>query len=33
LKVHGDYTKEDTGVKLDRPADDVPMEETEIVGA
>lgn len=33
MKVHGDYTKEDVGVKVDRPAEDVPMEETEVVGA
>jgi small subunit ribosomal protein S3Ae len=33
MEVHGDYTKEDVGVKVDRPAEDVPMEETEVVGA
>ncbi|KAJ3699507.1 hypothetical protein LUZ61_003212 [Rhynchospora tenuis] len=33
MEVHGDYTKEDTGVKVDRPAEDVAMEETEVVGA
>ncbi|OAY70318.1 40S ribosomal protein S3a, partial [Ananas comosus] len=33
MEVHGDY-KEDVGVKVDRPAEDVPLEgEQEIVGA
>ncbi|RRT62794.1 hypothetical protein B296_00003970 [Ensete ventricosum] len=31
-QVHGDY-KEDVGVKVDRPAEDVQMEGEEVVGA
>lgn len=31
-QVHGDYS-EDLGVKVERPAEDVPAEETEVVGA
>lgn len=34
MEVHGDYSKEDIGTKIDRPADDTPIEEAaEIVGA
>ncbi|RZS05885.1 hypothetical protein BHM03_00036449, partial [Ensete ventricosum] len=34
MEVHGDYNKEDVGVKVDRPAEDVQMEgEAEVVGA
>ena len=35
MEVHGDYSKEDVGVKVDRPSEDIPMEttETEVVGA
>ncbi|RWW24571.1 hypothetical protein GW17_00011141 [Ensete ventricosum] len=32
MEVHGDY-KEDVGVKIDRPAEDVPVEGEEVVGA
>ncbi|KAK4729973.1 hypothetical protein R3W88_022961 [Solanum pinnatisectum] len=32
MEVHGDYS-EDVGVKMDRPADDVATEPTEVVGA
>ncbi|KAK9129693.1 hypothetical protein Sjap_010180 [Stephania japonica] len=33
MEVHGDYS-EDVGVKVDRPADDAPVEgETEVIGA
>lgn len=32
--MHGDYTAEDVGVKVDRPADETMAEEpTEIIGA
>ncbi|ESQ53651.1 hypothetical protein EUTSA_v10026006mg [Eutrema salsugineum] len=34
MEVHGDYTAEDVGVKVDRPADETMAEEpTEIIGA
>ncbi|KAJ6791235.1 40S ribosomal protein S3a [Iris pallida] len=34
MEVHGDYSKEDVGVKLDRPAEEAPVEgDTEVVGA
>ncbi|KAG5416509.1 hypothetical protein IGI04_004076 [Brassica rapa subsp. trilocularis] len=33
MEVHGDYTAEDVGVKVDRPADEVVEEPTEIIGA
>ncbi|KAJ4892888.1 40S ribosomal protein S3a-2 [Raphanus sativus] len=34
MEVHGDYTAEDVGVKVDRPADETAVEEpTEIIGA
>ncbi|KAG2241982.1 hypothetical protein Bca52824_096172 [Brassica carinata] len=34
MEVHGDYTAEDVGVKVDRPADETAAEEpTEIIGA
>ncbi|KAF3530212.1 hypothetical protein DY000_02036568 [Brassica cretica] len=34
MEVHGDYTAEDVGVKVDRPADEATAEEpTEIIGA
>ncbi|KAL0691752.1 hypothetical protein Bca4012_091431 [Brassica carinata] len=33
MEVHGDYTAEDVGVKVDRPADEVVQEPTEIIGA
>ncbi|KAJ4914302.1 40S ribosomal protein S3a-2 [Raphanus sativus] len=34
MEVHGDYTAEDVGVKVDRPADETIAEEpTEIIGA
>ncbi|ONK76792.1 uncharacterized protein A4U43_C03F32220 [Asparagus officinalis] len=35
MEVHGDYSKEDIGAKVDRPAEDTPMEgeQQEIVGA
>ncbi|KAG2316169.1 hypothetical protein Bca52824_019291 [Brassica carinata] len=34
MEVHGDYTAEDVGVKVDRPADETVVEEpTEIIGA
>jgi len=36
FKVHGDYSKEDIGAKVDRPAEDTPMDaeqQPEIVGA
>uniref|UniRef100_A0A804IQM7 Uncharacterized protein n=1 Tax=Musa acuminata subsp. malaccensis TaxID=214687 RepID=A0A804IQM7_MUSAM len=32
MEVHGDY-KEDAGVKVDLPAEDVRMEGEEVVGA
>ncbi|KVI11839.1 hypothetical protein Ccrd_009746 [Cynara cardunculus var. scolymus] len=31
LKVHGDYS-EDVGVKMERPADKLIAEETEVIG-
>jgi small subunit ribosomal protein S3Ae len=34
MDVHGDYSAEDVGVKVDRPADEMAVEEpTEIIGA
>ncbi|ONK76291.1 uncharacterized protein A4U43_C03F26070 [Asparagus officinalis] len=35
MEVHGDYSKEDIGARVDRPAEDTPMEgeQQEIVGA
>ncbi|XP_010419205.1 PREDICTED: 40S ribosomal protein S3a-1-like [Camelina sativa] len=34
MDVHGDYTAEDVGVKVDRPAEEMAVEEpTEIIGA
>ncbi|KAJ4886167.1 40S ribosomal protein S3a-2 [Raphanus sativus] len=33
MEVHGDYTAEDVGVKVDRPADEIVEEPTEIIGA
>ncbi|KAJ4872762.1 40S ribosomal protein S3a-2 [Raphanus sativus] len=33
MEVHGDYTAEDVGVKVDRPADETVEEPTEIIGA
>ncbi|XP_010463973.1 PREDICTED: 40S ribosomal protein S3a-1-like [Camelina sativa] len=33
MDIHGDYTAEDVGVKVDRPAEEVVEEPTEIIGA
>ncbi|EOA31253.1 hypothetical protein CARUB_v10014425mg [Capsella rubella] len=33
MDVHGDYTAEDVGVKVDRPAEETVEEPTEIIGA
>ncbi|KAG5389716.1 hypothetical protein IGI04_031257 [Brassica rapa subsp. trilocularis] len=33
MEVHGDYTAEDVGVRVDRPADETAEEPTEIIGA